>query len=242
LVVGDLEQAEDRWVVWESEDEAAMEAYLSGEDQHVALAVAIFGEIILEYQELNKILFKRYRDVSKMGAHARNYGQGWSTYRNEVLGSMRIWLEASEAKRIIRISRGMRPMLGNYHLEIRTQLRDTRSLETVFGRKRTFYGAMNDATFREAYAYKPQSTVSDITKRATIVLDKEQPWMQFLADNHDSNVYQAPEEREDEAVVLLKNAMEIPLEVKGRAITIPVSIQTGRSWGDLSSWKPKVVN
>ena len=237
-IVGDLEQAEDRWVVWLSEDVDSIRSYEAGEDQYIKLAVAFFGEAVLATEESNPVLFRRYREICKVGSHSGNYGIGWSKLRDEVLDKVRIWLEAPEAKRLLSIRAMMRPNLRFWHMEIRDQVRATRTMETQFGRRRTFYGRLGEETFRKAFAYEPQSSVSDTVKRAAIAIDEKYPFMEYLLDSHDGLAYQVPDDRVAEGVGNLEEEMTQTFVIKGRELTVPVEIKYGKSLGDLKVWPP----
>jgi DNA polymerase I-like protein with 3'-5' exonuclease and polymerase domains len=234
LFVPDLEQAEDRWVTYLSEDTMTMESYAQGIDQHARTAEACFGkEALLRSEQA----YEQYRRLGKTINHASNYLMGWKTFQNEVLKQLRIWLDAAEAKRLLAIRRAMRPQLVVWHAEVKRELEAVRTLVTPFGRKRTFFGRMNEATLREAVAFVPQSGVSDTMKQAIAWLYENHPWIFFLLDQHDGAVFQVPDERVEEAAPLVISAATIPVEIKGRELVVPVKLKTGKDWYNLEEWK-----
>ena len=95
----------------------------------------------------------------KKSDHGLNYNMKYRRFalENEV--------EESEAKRIVDgYHRDAYPGIKKWHQAEQEQLRIDRTLTNCFGRKRRFMGAWDDDLFDAAYAFKPQSTVYDITR------------------------------------------------------------------------------
>jgi DNA polymerase-1 len=136
----------------------------------------------------------------------------------------------------------------NWHAWVETQIRSYGKLTSLTGRLRHFFGRRDSSDIlREAIAYDPQGSLSDIVNKGML-----QAWRagicQLLMQNHDSILIQYPEEREDEIVPKIQSLLhhEIPLR-HDRTLTIPYGCKTGWNWGDfgesnpdgLKSYRPK---
>jgi DNA polymerase-1 len=102
----------------------------------------------------------------------------------------------------------------------------------MFGRRRRF-GA---GSRRTALNGLIQGTAADICRVKMIALDAMlPPDNKMLVQVHDEILFEAPQERVDEAVNLIRSIMEAPVkDAKGRPFRVPirVDIGVGRSWGD----------
>lgn len=123
---------------------------------------------------------------------------------------------------------------------IESQLNDDRTLQTPYGRRRTFFGWWGDHLFKEATAYVPQSTSVDYLNLGMLKvyndLDKT-GLVQLLHQNHDSIVIQYKERLRDEVLGEVRSRLESTLRIGDHEFVIPVEGSYGHSWGELVDWK-----
>ena len=135
------------------------------------------------------------------------------------------------------------PGISKLHQWVRTQLSAEGYLITPLGRKRWFMGRRDaDDTLKQAVAYLGQSMTADEMNHAMIKL-----WrlnlVQILLQGHDSILIQYPEEKENEVLPKVKEAMRVPIELEGgRQFVVPVDVQVGWNWGKARDATGTIVN
>ncbi len=164
LAYPDLEQAESRVVAHLSQDPRYIEACESG-DLHTTVARLIWpdlawtGDLDKDKKIAESPYYRHftYRDLSKRGGHLSNYGgSAWKLAR-----ALKVEEKLAEEFQETYFStfRGIR----DWHHSVQYRLQSTGIITTPLGRRRTFFGRLNDDhTLREAIAHEPQSTVADI--------------------------------------------------------------------------------
>jgi DNA polymerase I-like protein with 3'-5' exonuclease and polymerase domains len=131
------------------------------------------------------------------------------------------------------------PFLRHWHAWVEEQIRAHHRLINLTGRVRHFFGrADSPDTIRDAIAYDPQGSLSDIVNQGML-----QVWRandcQLLLQNHDSILVQYPQEKEDEIVPKILKQLEDELLLQhGRKLVIPYGCQTGWNWGKFSKDNP----
>lgn len=125
------------------------------------------------------------RQCFKKANHGGNYREGYKMFAlmNE--------MEEREAKRIIDLYSGVAyPGLHKWWDLTDAQIRKTRTLANCFGRKCYFMGQIGNDTFKQAYAFVPQSTVVDSCNQAMARMFEDSSAdfapAQLLAQVHDS--------------------------------------------------------
>jgi uracil-DNA glycosylase family 4 len=114
-------------------------------------------------------------------------------------------------------------------------VKDNGELVTCFGRRRRFHLLTNNNmkdVMKEAWAFIPQSTVSDITQHA--FMQARMNNLNAILTVHDSVVVECPEDEAEEQAKLLKAIMEATaIDLMGDDIPFPVDIGIGKSLGDI---------
>jgi len=126
-----------------------------------------------------------------------------------------------------------------WHAWVEEQIRSIGYLVSFMGRKREFFGRRDsDDVIREAIAYDPQGSLSDIVN-SDMLRVWEAGICQLMMQNHDSILVQYPQEAEDEIIPKIMCLLhhEIPLE-HNRTLTIPYGCQTGWNWGKYGKDNP----
>jgi DNA polymerase I-like protein with 3'-5' exonuclease and polymerase domains len=159
FIVGDLRQAEAMVVaellkrtgypkLWELFQDPNF-------DVHRWAAAPIFNtkeEDVTKYQ----------REIGKLSNHSGNYGAGPSVLVNKALKDGIKDVNYQFAKHILDQRYKQLPGLKKWWEDVECKIRTTRVLTTCFGRRRLFFGRLDDSTFRDGYSYEPQSTVGDV--------------------------------------------------------------------------------
>jgi len=230
----DLAQAENRIVAYIAPDYAMMQAFEGKVDLHKQTAALIFGKMIDEISDVKGSSSlgtgeHSERDWGKKGNHSLNYDLGYKAFA--LLNEM----PEHEAKMIVDRYHAAYPGVRQYHAWIRMQLRKDRTITNLYGRKRQFLGHLDDKTFKEAYAYIPQSTVADkINRDGVIPIYEDQKrfgplWL--LNQVHDAIYFQISREypwlTHADILCWVKEMLERPLEWQGRTFVIPADFKMG---------------
>ena len=212
----DLSRAET-WVVAYSAQESAM--------------IEILNDTNADFhEEVSKMVFGTgdKRQLAKRLGHAANYGMGVLTFAREA------GIPTAEAKIALPAYQSTFSRLGVWHMQIQEAVRRTRMLTTPFGRKRIFFGRLNNVTFRDAYAFIPQSTVADVLHEVLMHLYACIPNdVDILLHVHDSLLLQMPPTREEEMRDVLHRAFKVPVTIHRRTFTIPAGIKVGNNWNEI---------
>ena len=171
----------------------------------------------------------KQRQMGKRIGHACNYMMGPQTFA-ETSG-----FPEATCGMYIRMYHATYPEVPMWHKEIERRVRRTRMLENPMGRRRMFLGNFrNQKTFRDAVSFIPQSTVADVVNEGYMRLAYR--GFKILTQVHDALLIQVPFAEVADALPLIKQAMEIPLIIKGERFVIPVDVKIGLSW---DSQKPE---
>lgn len=211
LVEVDLSQAEARVVAYLSNDPNMIGAFETGKDIH----------------QLTATLINASRQIGKTVNHASNYDMGFTKL------SLLLGCPQKEAKDLLEKYHAVYPGVRHvFHQGVQKQLRVSRSLTNLLGRKRLFMERWTEDLFRQAYAFIPQSSVVDILNRGLVQL-YESDRVDILAQVHDSILFQFDENLEAETLWWIKKTLEQPLHYQGYEFTIPAELKIGLNWRDM---------
>lgn len=244
----DLSQAEARVVAWLSDDEVAISEFNEGKiDVHTVFASRLFK---IPYEDLVKMesssdpeevkAFEAKRSLGKMVRHATNYGMSFIGLIQNCM-KRGVYLEAREAKQLLKDAMNVTPMLNLYHRNVREELNLNRTLVTPLGKRRKFGGRLMgtdaSATYKEGYAFTPQCVVGHLCNRGLKrIYDELGNEVDLLLQVHDEVVFQFPEGRLDLAK-RCRELMEEEIIIRGRPLMIPAELKVGDSWGSLVKQK-----
>ena len=228
----DLAKAEAHCVAYLSQDANMIQSFLSGIDVHSFNASKIFDVDI-------DSVTKNQRNMGKRVVHASNYHMGPQTFSDN-LAKDNIFISTAECKKLLIAYQNRFPGLRRWHESIDAEVSQTRILYNLFGRPKRFLGMLDDTTFRNAYSYKPQSTVAELLNRGMIKIyhdpffKKPEHEFKFLATVHDSILFMTP----------IKHIKHLPnvyqqmhkhlsheFTYKGRSFIIGLDGKVGTSWG-----------
>lgn len=131
------------------------------------------------------------------------------------------------------------PAILRLHEWVAKQILEEGKLVTPFGRKRWFFGRRDDRdTLKQAVAFLGQSMTAEEMNFAMLALWR-QNIVQILLQGHDSVLVQYPEDKEDEIIPKVLEAMRVKLELEGgRQFVVPVEVQVGWNWGKFNKDNP----
>lgn len=179
------------------------------------------------------------RQAAKKANHGLNYREGYRTFalKNE--------MDEREAGKIVDLYRKKSyPGLLRWYDSIDEEIRKTRTMTNCFGRKVYFMGQLNDDTFRAATAFKPQSTVGDVTNNALPLLINDESYefepAELLAPVHDSILIDYHDHNWSRmarfAAKLTLDYMSPTLDY-GEPFKLDVDAKGGFDWGHLIEFK-----
>lgn len=185
---------------------------------------------------------KRYYYLAKQTCHASNYKIG--------PGKFQIQLLAKSGGKVVISKRDAEYFIGTYTGEIFPQIpawwRETEDTIMKTGMLRNLQGfpriiteSINEKTFKELYAFVPQSTVGTITNLAVVNMYKfiqcqSLPW-DILANTHDSYLVQCPIGVERIVASKMKEFIEQELtSPRGEKFRMRSEAQAGYNW---APWK-----
>lgn len=239
----DLRQAESRFVAMDACDENLMAALTDpSRDIHSEVAAEIFGCSVGQVRAEAKAGDSSKRQLGKKSGHGANYAMKETTFQESCLKELNRVLTVTEARNTLEAYHRIFPGIRKWHAQLRREVYEKRKLCNPFGRVRYFYGRMDDNTYREAYAYRPQSTVPDITNHLMLALLDARGltlpdfWLHLQC--HDSITLSA--EREDIAYLadfMLDLNWHPKITLPAGPLVIPVSIETGECLGELEPYE-----
>lgn len=240
----DLRQAESRFVAYDAADENLIGALEDpSRDIHSEVAAEIFGCSVDQVRQEAASGNDGKRQLGKKSGHGANYNMGVTTFMESCLKEMDLVLSKPEAEKSLEAYHRLFPGIRRWHAKIRDTIYRERKLSNPIGRVRYFYGRMDDSTFREAYAYRPQSTIPDVTSHLMLGLcaARESGELDFWLHNqcHDSLLMScAPEQVQSVAEFCLDLDRWHPLiMLPAGQLRIPTEVKTGICLGDLEKYR-----
>jgi DNA polymerase-1 len=244
FLAADLKQAEAMVVAYESENLELIEQFNDESiDVHWEYARRVF-DIPSAVNYLPKAKFRdhytkeehtlwEFRYIGKRIRHGTNYDIGPFQFQ-ATLAQDGFHLPFSTCKALLLAAKAKDPMLAEWKRKIRETLKAQRFLVSSIGDKRITQARMDDNTFRAFYAFSPQNTVGRILQIAIQTIhDNYLSWIQPLLNVHDEVICQIDPKDRLVAIDAIRDAMEIPLEIHGRTLVIPVEFKAGPNWGEL---------
>jgi len=238
----DLAKAEAHVVAYLTQDANMIESFESGIDVHSFNASKIFNvpiEEVIHEAKTKKIDQKStMRFMGKKVVHASNYAMGPQTFSDN-LAAEEIFKGQAECKRLLQSYQDRFPGLKRWHRSIEEEVQNTRILYNLFGSPRRFLGEMKPALYRNAYSYKPQSTVAELLNRGMVKcandprLGKDAFDIRMLTTVHDSFVFQFHKNKIPnllQILLIIKDHMSHTFTYKGRSFTIGLDAKIGTQW------------
>lgn len=238
----DLAKAEAHVVAYLCQDANMIEAFESGVDVHSFNASKIFGvsiEEVIEEAKTKKVdQRKTMRYMGKKVVHASNYDMKGLTFSDN-LAKEGIFMNASKCNHLLQAYIDRFPGLPRWQAKIKAEVQANRVLYNLFNRPRRFLGIMNDSLYRNAYSFKPQSTVAELLNKGTIKiandprLGRNGSDIDLLTTVHDSDLVQLWSKSADELLqifLIVQDHMAHTFIHKGRSFSIGLDAKIGYQW------------
>ena len=227
-----------------SQAEAVVVAYLTGDQKLKKMFRDSFGLSKTEKSlyDIHKMTIaqmlgidienvtKEQRVAGKTIRHAANYSAGPQVLAN------RLGLKLGEAKQLIELYHRANPHLRIWYQQIQEELKRTRVLTNLLGRKHRFLDRWSDSLFRSAYSFIPQSTVGDLLNQALLSLYNKLPQIPYevviLLQLHDALYTMVEESQVDETIVLMRECMMIQVTCGNEEFYIDCDFKVGDSWAE----------
>jgi len=174
---------------------------------------------------------KNERNVCKIRNHSGNYMAGPHVMVKTAL-KYGVEMDARLSKKLLEDHKKQVPGLTRWCYEVEKTLKTTRTLTNCLGRRRVFFGRLDDSTTRVAVAWEPQSTVGDLNNIILRNLFRNLPSGCFpILQVHDEIVIELPEDQLEACVDCYKKASLVPLYVSpNHVLIIPVELSFGKDW------------
>ena len=170
------------------------------------------------------------RTAGKTIRHATSYSAGPQVLAN------RLGIKLSAAKQLMELYHRANPNLRMWYQQIQEELKRSRTLVNLFGRKHRFLDRWGDSLFRSAYSYIPQSTVGDLLNTALLRIYNEIHSLHFdlkiLLQLHDAVYVMTEEANVLETIKYLRKCMLIPLKCNNQEFMIDIDFKSGDSWAE----------
>lgn len=243
LLIADFSQIELRAIAYLSEDERLIELLERGADIHEFAARRLFDvpEGVAVTTEQRK------------KAKPFNFGVGYGQTEEGLM--RRLGCSKKEAGELLAMYfTRVAVKLPEHRAKLRRTVKRTGVLRGIFGRRRTFWGVQTMKHFggyrremghvyREAYNFGPQNAGSDIHSLATVALDcdswlaENEAWL--IGSIHDSVMMEINADQAEGVAryvqhVMQETALDSTAAHLGRPWIIPVEVEVGPRWGDVT--------
>jgi DNA polymerase I len=181
-----------------------------------------------------------YRDMSRRDTTKRlGHGSNYLGTASTMSINTKIPLELVRSFQDLYFGRF--PNIRRWHDHVRYQLKHDRSITTLLGRKRNFFGRPDDeSVIREAVAFEPQSLTSDEINEVLRTLWRSNT-VECLLQVHDSILFQYKTEQETSLIPLI---LSKPFTFRVRDIDffVPMEAKIGWNWADVEYNKDGTIS
>jgi DNA polymerase-1 len=224
ILEGDLSQAEVRIVAYEAEELGLIGIFETNGDVHKRNACWMYG--VTEDKVTNDM-----RQAAKKQVHGFDYGMGAKG------AAYHAGISEIDAQIVMNKYFTAYPNIRTWQRCIESELGKDRTLTNCFGAKRIFFGRWGNSLFREAYAYKPQSTVALLLNHVMLGFHLRYPNIPILLQSHDAFACEVPEAELTLWAERMKECFEVSLTIKRRTFKIPCEMKWGKNWGKMEKIK-----
>lgn len=235
FVEGDQSQAEARVVCVLAKDWNTLRLF-DETDIHKVTATWVLGKT---YENITK---EDRQDYGKKPRHAGNYDMGAGVL------SVMSHKTRTECQKILDRFHAASPQIrGIFHADVRRFIDKERYLRSPHGRRRDFFGIVDNKMYKEGYSFIPQATISDHNKFTILkplVIKYPEPICRNLVENHDSNTFEVRREAYQDFAGDFKQVIQTPIPFnnclleRDFELIIPGEIEIGElSWGEMVKFK-----
>jgi len=219
----DLDSADLRTVVWESDCRELKAMFAEGKKPYVEMGKEYYRDPTFSKKHRHYTNFKSL-------CHGTNYlGQAAN-----IAG--RIGLSVSDCERVQKWYLGKCSEIPRWHSRIKRQMDTTATVRNAFGYRRKFFGRIEGTVYNEAVAWIGQSTTSICINTGFVNLDEfeeREHWgILVRLQIHDSIAGEFPTARRDECVEKIRELCSITVPYD-EPFVMPIGLKTSEtSWGD----------
>lgn len=195
---------------------------------------------------------RRYYFMAKQGNHSLNYDCKARAFRLNTLQKSdgAVALTIDEAQNIIDTRIKLFPELQQWWSETVIEAKKTNILRNLFGHPRVITGFIEESNYKELYAFKPQSTVGQITNYAITEFQERiqggdellrEAGVDVLQNNHDSMLVQCwndPKYYLPVAKEMQKHFNRRLVSPRGEEFYMKSDINRGLNWGEMGELEP----
>lgn len=222
----DLSKADLRIVVEESDETELRQMLAEGRDPYVEVAREFYHDPSLQKNRPDGSPHPRYTTFKSFchGTH----------YLGTAVGlAQRLGLTVHEADKTQRWYLGKYPRIQKWQERVKEQVRSRRYVQNAYGFRRYYFDRVDDALFRQAIAWIPQSSIGLYINHIWLALFEQHPWIEILLQVHDSLAGQFPTYKKELALQTIKATAETCFVPYPKPLFIPIGIKTSAvSWGD----------
>lgn len=226
LIDADYSQIELRLLAHIAQDQAMIDAFLSGEDFHSQTASQVF------HLPLSQVTSEMRRS-----AKAVNFGIVYGISPFSL--SQDIGVTVAEAKQYIQRYFDTYPKVKEYLEQVVVEGKKNGYVSTVYGRKRWLPELTSSNFLRRSGAERIaqnmpiQGTAADLMKLAMVSVSQgikaEQLQAKILLQVHDELILECPQDQGEQVAALVQREME---QVADFAVPLLAETQIGRTWGE----------
>lgn len=247
LIKCDYEQADTRALAYIAPEPMLIQLFESDDsDIHSQVCHQVITPHVPREEIFKGSKWDKERKIAKETGHGTNYGMGPRKLVH-ILWENDIFITEKEAKNFQAAYFNRFPNLKHYHSNIQTQVRNTRTVYDLNGRRHVFLGFLDDTLFREAYSRPPQASVAGLMLRGMVRLQRKfdaTDWQNLgfaepliLMQIHDELVVECDLFAGLLVAKMIQEALLIPLSAHGVQFIIPMEMAWGETWGEMQKLK-----
>ena len=241
LIELDYSQIEARLAAYLSRDEKLLNVFQDKKDLHAMTTSAVFGIPLAEAMDKNNSEYKHRRTVAKTTFFGFLYGIYAKSLMRNLKLSANIESTMDQCKRFLQNLSYSYITLSQWQKDTISEANFCGYAETVLGRRRylplihsTDYIKRGNAE-RSALNHGVQGLAADILKLSMTRLITQIPaYLKPIFTVHDSLVFECPDDRISDGVLIIKQAMEILPPIDGFDIDIVAEVSIGKSYGNMT--------
>lgn len=189
--------------------------------------------------------------TAKMVCHASNYDMKAPTFQMQAMvkSNNQLILTLNECNRLLETYHRLFPEIReSYHAWTRGKIKMDRTLHNLFGYPRVFNGHLDDALFKEAYAFRPQSSSGVLSHKVLCEVQRRIEsdslhggcfdGVDLLQNGHDSIMGQAPVDTIKPVVKEIMNMFNVTFKGLEREFTMRSEAGIGKNWKPKSEDNP----
>jgi DNA polymerase-1 len=204
---------------------------------------AVFQIPLTEASDKRNSRYKHRRTVAKATFFGFMYGMYARTLQRNLKVQAGVTVTIADAKTFLVNLKSSYPILTRWQREVIAEAKRNRFVETCFGRRR-YVPEIRDKDFRtsgnaerSALNHGVQGLAADLLKLAMgRLVAVMPPYLKPIFTVHDSLVFECPDSKINEAITIIKTAMEVRPPIDGFDVTITADASVGKTYGKMEEF------